>query len=422
VCVGGVCTYVVPGLEPQEGASWRVRARGAVWGDWSARSSFIVEAEAEEVVLPAPLVVSPTNGESLPAGVPIVLSFSEVSDAVRYQVQVYDSVSSSNTVNDTNVPTSVCSNGVCTLEVPGLGEQEGSSWRVRARGDEWSDWSARASFIVEAEAEEVIPSAPILSSGIRETCLFDGDLFCWGFYGPVINAGAPPLQSPDIVSVAGSHACALEEGSVKCWGFNTGGLLDIPDFSNVKALSASTFFNCAANDSNVVCWGDETLAGLNQSGAPYMEGIISIQTGFDHSCALHANGVSCWGRSNNFGVLDVPVLQNPRVLGEQSGSRNVCAIDDLGVICWGDETYNVPDVPPLTNPVMVSLAVTHACALTDEGVVCWGDNSDGQLEVPSLINPIAVSVGQGYSCAADDIGVVCWGDDSDGQISDQPVF
>ena len=32
VCVGGVCTYVVPGLEPQEGASWRVRARGAVWG------------------------------------------------------------------------------------------------------------------------------------------------------------------------------------------------------------------------------------------------------------------------------------------------------------------------------------------------------------------------------------------------------
>ena len=93
----------------------------------------------------APVLVSPSEGSVLPSGEEITLVFNEVEGALRYQVLVYDSLLGTTSVNDTNVPTSVCEGGSCTYVVGAMDPQEGAYWRVRARGSE--QWVIRVTTV-----------------------------------------------------------------------------------------------------------------------------------------------------------------------------------------------------------------------------------------------------------------------------------
>jgi alpha-tubulin suppressor-like RCC1 family protein len=71
------------------------------------------------------------------------------------------------------------------------------------------------------------------------------------------------------ISCGFKHSCALlNDGTVKCWGNNSDGQCNVPDFIQGK--------------------------------------VVSIECGKNHSCALlNDNTIRCWG-TNSYGACDVP--------------------------------------------------------------------------------------------------------------------
>lgn len=129
-----------------------------------------------------------------------------------------------------------------------------------------------------------------LGLGANHTCAVSQDtLQCWGShaYGQLgaaggsvaIDAAPTPAQTlgANVTAVDGDayHTCAIQLGSLKCWGANhvgqTGGLLSP---------------NLAPTPSYTVFTSDAT----------------SVATGRLHTCAVHQGEVKCWGL-NSYGVL-----------------------------------------------------------------------------------------------------------------------
>lgn len=186
-------------------------------------------------------------------------------------------------------------------------------------------------------------TAPVISAGFQFTCaaMSDGSARCWGRnQSGQLGVGTTIAQSTvavqpvglgagvtDIVN-GGVHACAVQNGGVKCWGLNTAG--------QVGNGTATPAVNSPAS-----AIGISTAVGVAAGGA--------------HSCALLSNGsVSCWGLN-------------------QEG--------ELGI---GNQTLNNVTTPTaltgLTGQVEIRSGVQHVCALGgDETIRCWGINTYGQL-------------------------------------------
>ena len=196
--------------------------------------------------------------------------------------------------------------------------------------------------------------------------LDDGSLRCWGC-GPFGQLGqgyldscppgslgvenvAPVMLGTGRTAVAvatgGEHTCAvLDDGSVKCWGFNAHGQLG---------------------------YGDRTLRGDDLSdmgdGLPVVDlgagrHALHIDAGEHHTCALlDDHSVKCWGY-NTHGQLG---LGDGRPRGVQPGEM-------------GDA---LPPVDLGTGRTVSDLSVGfhHTCAVLDDGSLkCWGSNARGQL-------------------------------------------
>ncbi len=132
------------------------------------------------------------------------------------------------------------------------------------------------------------------------------------------------------ISASYDHTCALmDTGGVKCWGYNLGGQLgnwtsedhsiipvDVTGLnSRVISIAAGDGFSCALMENGgVKCWGYNNYGQLGNNGAPYGGGrpvdvvglharVIAISAGNYHTCALMESGnVQCWGY-NNYGQL-----------------------------------------------------------------------------------------------------------------------
>jgi Regulator of chromosome condensation (RCC1) repeat/Putative metal-binding motif/Calcium-binding EGF domain len=162
-----------------------------------------------------------------------------------------------------------------------------------------------------------------------------------------VGAGTPPRlalgtgRTATQVALGSRHSCALlDDGAVKCWGYNAYGQLGLGDTRNRGPSPASM--------------GD-ALPQLPLQGK-----VSTIAAGSDHTCALIGGQVKCWGR-NDRGQLG------------QSHTRNV-----------GDEPGELEAVPPVdlgTGRTAVSIDVgEHSCAVLDNGgVKCWGPNDQGEL-------------------------------------------
>lgn len=307
-----------------------------------------------------------------------------------------------------------------------------------------------------------IGNAVALSPGGSHTCalLSDGSLRCWGRNAlgavgdgtnidrltPVPVSGLFSNPASLVAALAGGalHNCALlANGTVRCWGSNSGGRLGngttldssipvtVSGLANAVGLSSgntSSGHTCALIvDGTVRCWGLNSLGQLgdgtatNQSTPVAVAGVttaVALAAGNAHTCALLANGlVRCWG-ANNVGQL-----------GDGSTTNRSFPVT----------------VPGLTNVVAISAGRVHTCALlADSSVRCWGANTSGQLGdgtttdrlspttvttlltapngqtfVINLLNVVQLAPANEHTCARSARGaVLCWGNNSQGQLGD----
>ena len=172
----------------------------------------------------------------------------------------------------------------------------------------------------------------------------------------------------------------------------------VPDY----IITTGTSHACALDDNGILCWGKGQNYWWNIP--PAMDNIISLSAGTDHSCALNNITVKCWGNPYSNGSVDVPSLKSPTKLS--SGNYGSCALERDGVVCWGDlESSAIPD---LVNPVDLSVG-QDICAIDESGVVCWGANGLRE-NVPELQNPrmVASNTHRAEACVIDDKGLICW--------------
>jgi len=284
-----------------------------------------------------------------------------------------------------------------------------------------------------------------LSLGNRYACVVaDGTIYCWGSngYGQLGDGTTSGRDIPTRVSTSGvlsgktitdlsagsSHACAVADGAVYCWGFGYGLGTGSTDNSSVPV---------AVDTTGVLA--DKTVTAVSSGGS--------------FSCALAAGQVYCWGSNANgrlgngstttsylpVAVDTTGVLAGKTVTAISAGSGQACALADTKAYCWGyngDGALGDATTTTRTAPVAVGGALSgggvsalavgngHACAIASGSLYCWGWNSWAQLgdgTTTSRTTPVlvggalagttvsSVSAGDVGTCAIADGTPYCWG-------------
>lgn len=285
---------------------------------------------------------------------------------------------------------------------------------------------------------------------------------------PPINLGSG--LTAVALATGEQHACAiLDNGSVKCWGYNGYGSLGIGNNQNkgtaaadmgdnllavdlglnrtAKQIAAAYYHTCVVMDNgSVKCWGLNAWGqlglgdGVNRGDAPGQMGDLLpavslglgrtakfVTTGFYFSCALLDNDtVKCWGyngegmlgrgdtaqigdEANEMGDSLLPVDLGPgrTVKAVRAGERFVCAILDTDALkCWG---YNALGALGTGNPNQIG-----------DGLDVFGNSEMGAnlLSTDLGANLYAVKLAASIqTCAILNNGSVkCWGMNGSGQL------
>ncbi|MFN3202042.1 MAG: fibrinogen-like YCDxxxxGGGW domain-containing protein [Bradymonadia bacterium] len=216
-------------------------------------------------------------------------------------------------------------------------------------------------------------TATALSAGAHHTCalLDDASVKCWGAndFGQ-LGQGNTAIRGDDIndmgdllpavalgtgrtaldLTTGADHSCALlDNGRLKCWGYNGSGQLGQGDTAHRGDGANEMGDNLA-----VIDLGGAVGAGLT---------VLAVAAGDDHTCALRDdNTVKCWG-ANISGQLG---LESTDTLGDAANEMgNALATVDLGT----GRTAGA-----------LGAGSDHTCAVLDNNtLVCWGLNQHGQL-------------------------------------------
>ena len=156
------------------------------------------------------------------------------------------------------------------------------------------------------------------------------------------------------VSASGSHTCAIHNGALKCWGYNSYGRL-----------------------------GDGTTEQrTTPTQTDLTSGVTAVSAGGSHTCAIHNGALKCWGRNLN---------------------------TQLGVIPFTIQRTTPTQVTDLTSGVTaVSAGNNHTCAIHNGALKCWGDNYYGQLgdgTTEQRTTPTQVHIIYAYTCSSGGVPV-----------------
>jgi len=316
----------------------------------------------------------------------------------------------------------------------------------------------------------------------------DGTVRCWGSNsaGQLGNGLTLPSASPvaarglsgiTAIAAGARHTCAVAAGLVYCWGANDRGQLGQPTTSRqctvgsesiacepqptaidgvkgVVAISAGAAHTCARTVEGIVlCWGDgrygqsgsgraSAMPGPSPVGVldgdSFIEGIVDLSAGADHTCARNADGVIwCWGRNEQGQLGSAPESAvpercsgpcSPRPLRVQGLDFRVSAMDagedaDVDDAAMDDAAMEAGAEASVDAGRPRDAGAEDADAGDARVGVGVPDVMDVQrvrddVVAPSMV-PRAIASGGSFSCAVlDDNTVRCWGDDSSGQLGD----
>jgi alpha-tubulin suppressor-like RCC1 family protein len=300
---------------------------------------------------------------------------------------------------------------------------------------------------------------------------------------PVLNVGLTPYSGTSITALATGgdstgfyygHSCMIDNGTVRCWGYNSNGQLGdgttsqratVPSTgllgTSATDVAAGDYFTCAIGSGGLVyCWGlnasgqlgDGTVVDKLTPTSTGLSPAINISAGARHACAIDsANNLSCWG-DNTSGQIGTGVtggsFNTPQAVGSGyakvvAGKNHTCALTTAGAVkCWGanpmgqlgDGTTtgtNAPGATPIASGALdISVGWDHSCARTSTGIQCWGRGLMGQLagalsRVFSLSPALADATttyntlvsGANQTCVRGTGNLMfCWGDNENGAV------
>ena len=248
-----------------------------------------------------------------------------------------------------------------------------------------------------------------IAAGYDHTCALmnTGNVRCWGrnTYGQLGRAHANHIgdneqvyenEDSDVevggsvknIVAGGNHTCALlDNGKVRCWGYNGHGQLG---YGHRNPIGDS---EDPADAGDVPVGGDV---------------VMQLAAGENHTCAvLNTGNMRCWGY-NGFGQLgygDTASVLRPEEAGDvevggqvlqvAAGKTHTCALLGTGDLkCWGNggsgrlgygnthhrlEPSTAVDLDGFS-AFQVTAGGSHTCALLSTGGArCWGENGSGQL-------------------------------------------
>ncbi|MEM1009767.1 MAG: hypothetical protein AAGJ35_12260, partial [Myxococcota bacterium] len=295
-----------------------------------------------------------------------------------------------------------------------------------------------------------------ISTGSDYTCVLldTRDLHCWGTNGlfrlgyndskirlkPDLNPVPLGQKVKQVSSTLATTCVILEDGSLRCWGYNF--------YGQTGYGVTSSYYQ--QNHRHVSLYGQK---------------VIRVSTGREHTCVILQGGsLKCWGlnRYGQLGYGDIqdrnkPTLQvidlNKQQAVEVSvGSWHSCAlIQDGYVQCWGHNMYgqlgygdtqdrHKPSMQPIDlygqKVTQISAGNFHTCVLLeDNSAKCWGYNRHGQLGYGDLqdrnkpplqaidfkgLNVRYIASGWRQTCAIlQDQTVRCWGSNERSQLGHQ---
>jgi len=322
--------------------------------------------------------------------------------------------------------------------------------------------------MVASAASTPFSTTPIVAAGGSHSLALraDGTVWAWGSnlwgqlgIGTTDNKNTPvQVRSDgaggeaflqDIVSIAAgeNHSFALRaDGTVWAWGSNISGQLGdgtaherltpvkVVRLENITTISAGVSHSIAIKeDGTVWTWGANNRGQLGDgttisrsapmqvlggaTGNTFLQDIISVAAGEDHSLALRADGtVWAWGMGLGQLGIGAPTFQTTTAVQVRGGSAG-------GMF--------------LQNIIAISAGNNHSIALRDDGTVwAWGFGSGGRLgnastsnqDIPVQVhggamneqflqNIISISTGASHSLALCADGAVwSWGSGSNGQL------
>jgi len=277
----------------------------------------------------------------------------------------------------------------------------------------------------------------------------------------VTSFGGTPYTSVRVteVSAGATGTCAIANSQAYCWGLNSskqvgdgtttqrtspvavsggGGVLT---GKAVTSISMGVTHACAVANSDIYCWGDNSNGRTGKNTA----------TGTSDPSKLTGGSAGTPKGPNNM---------NPNATMVSAGYDFTCAIINANVSCWGNNangrtglntTSGNQLVPARISgsyagyyTTAVSAGGSHACALMHGGqsringnVFCWGNGASGRLgnnvssgDFPSAVringghldegsttkSSISVSAGESSTCVVAKGTVVCWGNGTNGRL------